>query len=565
MRGRRQGARVADSTPDQNNTDITGLWEEDGTVTLRINRAGEHLVGWLVDYKTKQLTEICGDLLGGEVFEIRNSPASDTKLGTLSVLDDRELRFDFDARVFLLRRIDRQPGISDNGINAFPPDTRARISDEQRRPLSSGDKQRIVRGLSEAAIGPFIDRFLALDAGPSAPARGARALVVQDLDRQIGRLFNALHPNDRAKAASLGRFQLGRERHFANDRDQTLLAWIQTMVPVATILSNDPVPNLRTHFGITVSSQLFHYTMTLTLGALGSKDLKDLAQQGLKGISIKPGFGGGIFDGNVLIQERTGPQDNDPIVTQFELPVLAAQVGVGLGFSLGSSGGGKVSTPFHWTAADFPGPMGVIDLSAGVLTVGGGITGVFFAGSGTFPELAVDFTGSFTNFGASIGFSEFLGKVFAPGEKTRQRFDVPVGTRYEGAVSAAKSVHFPFGIAELTGEGRQLLRVMAVQELAVFRAGFATLVVEAHADRVDTEAFNKVLTDVRAFNTVLGIKDILGKSYKVQKEERLGFGESAAIKAGDKDETENPAQRRADVTINGRLVVQLRGEGKSGK
>jgi hypothetical protein len=50
----------------------------------------------------------------------------------------------------------------------------------------------------------------------------------------------------------------------------------------------------------------------------------------------------------------------------------------------------------------------------------------------------------------------------------------------------------------------------------------------------------------------------------VQKEEKLGLGETGAKKAGDKDNTENPAFRRADVTINGRVVAQLRGEGKSG-
>jgi outer membrane protein OmpA-like peptidoglycan-associated protein len=208
--------------------------------------------------------------------------------------------------------------------------------------------------------------------------------------------------------------------------------------------------------------------------------------------------------------------------------------------------------------------MGIIDLSIGVGSIGRGVTGVFFAGRGTFPELAVDFTGPFVNFGASAGFSEFIGRVFAPGESPRQGFTMPELTPYTGSASAAQSVHFPFGIAELTDEGRQLLRVMAAQELSLFRAGFATLLVEAHADRVDTADFNELLTRVRAFNTVVALKDILGTSYKVQKEEKLGLGETGAKKAGDKDNTENPAFRRADVTINGRVVVQLRGEGKSG-
>lgn len=563
VRGRREGVKVADRDPDQNKTDITGLWEQDGAATLRINRAGEHIEGWLVDYQTKQLTEISGDLEGDESFDIRNSPPTDVRLGTLHVMSDTELRFFFGPQTFLLSRVDREPGISDNALQAFPPETRARIRDEQRRPLNSDDRRRVRRGLTAAQIGPFIDQFLDAPTSPPAAASGARAIAVQALDRHIGRVFNALHPSDRAKAASLGRFQLGRERHTAqNGRTETLLAWIQSMVLIAGAFSgNDPVPNLRQHFGLTPTSRLFHYTMKLTLGALASKDLKDLVTKPRGGLSLKPGFGGGFFDGKLEVQERSGPDPNAPIVTSFELPVSVGQVGVGVGISLGSSGSGAVSTPFHWTASDFPGSIGIIDLSAGIFGLGAGVTGVFFGGSGAFPELAVDFTGTFFNLGGSVGFSEFIGRVLASGESPRTPFDMPESTPYTAPARAGVSVHFPFGIAELTDEAKQLLRVMAAQELSLFRAGFATLVVEAHADRADTEEFNDLLTRVRAFNTVLGLKDILGTSYKVQKEEKIGLGETGAIKAGDKDNTENPVRRRADITLNGRLVVQLQGEG----
>ncbi len=566
LRGRREGVKLADKNPDQNKTDITGLWEQDGAATLRINRAGEHIEGWLVDYQTKQLTEIGGDLQGDEIFQIRNSPAADTVLGTLHVMDDKELRFFFGSQTLLLSRVDREPGISDNGLKAFPPALRARIRDEQRRPLSSDDKGRVVRGLVAAKLGPFIDRFVDAPTDPPAVAKATRALAIQDLDRHVGKVFNALHPTDQVKAASLARFQLTRETHTAGGKTQTLIAWIGTMVPAAAnFLGPDPVPNLTKHFGISVTSKLFHYTLTLTLGALASTDLKSLVKQGIKGLSLTPGLGGGVFDGKLKVEERTGPGETDPIITQFELSVLVAQISVGVGASLGSSGRGKVSTPFHWTIADFPGRIGVVDLSLGIGPFGKGITGVFFSGSGTFPELFADFTGSFTNLGASAGFSEFVGTVFKPGESPRQVFDMPKSTPHAGSASASQSVHFPFGIAELTDEGRQLMRVMAARELSMFRAGFGTLIVEAHADRVDTEEFNLLLTDVRAFNTVLALKDILGRSYKVAKEEKIGLGESEAIQAGDKDRTENPVQRRADVTINGRVVVQLRGEGKSGK
>lgn len=250
LRGRREGVKLADKNPDQNKTDITGLWEQDGAATLRINRAGEHIEGWLVDYQTKQLTEIGGDLQGDEIFQIRNSPAADTVLGTLHVMDDKELRFFFGSQTLLLSRVDREPGISDNGLKACPPALRARIRDEQRRPLSSDDKGRVVRGLVAAKLGPFIDRFVDAPTDPPAVAKATRALAIQDLDRHVGKVFNALHPTDQVKAASLARFQLTRETHTAGGKTQTLIAWIGTMVPAAAnFLGPDPVPNLTKHFG----------------------------------------------------------------------------------------------------------------------------------------------------------------------------------------------------------------------------------------------------------------------------------------------------------------------------
>jgi outer membrane protein OmpA-like peptidoglycan-associated protein len=335
------------------------------------------------------------------------------------------------------------------------------------------------------------------------------------------------------------------------------------MVQVASILSADPVPNLRQHFGITISTKLFFYTFNLILGVTSLKDVKNLLKNG-GGASLKPGFGGGFFVGKIEIQERTGPGDNDPIITQFELPVVVAQVGIGGGVSFGSSNTGKTSTPFHWTAADFSGVIKIVDLSFGAFAWAPGITGVFFGGAGRLPELAADFTGMSWNFGISFGLTEAMGMV-GPFDPARPGFTTPEKTPYDGNVTLTRSVHFPFGDAELTSEARQLLRVMAAQELSVFKASFATLVVESHADRVDTEEFNVLLTKCRAFNTMLALKDILGdKTFsKITDRHQLGLGETGAIKAGDKDDTENPEQRRSDVSVNGRLVVQLQGEGKS--
>jgi outer membrane protein OmpA-like peptidoglycan-associated protein len=246
------------------------------------------------------------------------------------------------------------------------------------------------------------------------------------------------------------------------------------------------------------------------------------------------------------------------VIDSYELKVFLAQIGFGLGISVGLSSNGRVSTPFHWQKQDFPGDLTVLDASIG-LGRSVGVMGAFFAGSGTFPELAVDFTGKGWNAGASAGASYAAGNVLSVGA-TLSQFDPPSTTKYDAPASVRDAVHFPFGEAELTPEARQILRVMAAQELAVFRSGHASLVVEAQADRVDTEEFNVLLTKCRAFNTVLALQDIVGPSFKVFDKKRIGLGEAPAAAAGDKDNTQNPARRRADVTINGRVVVTLHGE-----
>ena len=558
VRVRRRDARLADPTPDRITTDITGGWEEDGVATLRVNRAGEHIEGWLQDYRTKQVTPIAGDLVAPspETFQLTDSPDASRKLGTLHITDANELIVDLSGRKLLLRRTDRQPGLSDNAILAFQPEIRQQILRDQRTPVTLADRRAVMRELSAARLGPFIDRFHSLDSGNSTPARAQRAFVVQEIDRHVRAAFARLvHPSDRVAIKPWAIHQLNVETHTVGDRRRKLIAWLQDMVQVASVLERDPVPNMREHLGIDVSTRLFHYSFKLTLGGLPATELKGLVKQPSLGAVIKPGLGGGFFSGTLQVQEKDGPNKAAKVIAQFELPVLIGQVGLGAGISFGSIGTGSASTPFHWTRNDFIGPIKVVDLAIG-LGRSVGLTGVFLAGRGTLPELATDFTGIGANFGASAGISEGLGVV--GGNTSADPLTIPSATLYSAPASARASVHFPFGIAELTAEGRQLLRILAAQELALFRAPHAQLIVEAHADRVDTEEYNLLLTEVRAFNTVLAIEDIIRS--KLREVHKFGLGETEAIAAGDPDRVENSRRRRADIRINGRLVVQLRGE-----
>ena len=159
VRVRHEGAKLADPTPDDQGTDITGGWEQDGVATLRLNRAGRRVHGWLVDYVTKQLDEVCGDLVAPEQFSLSNGPAGTAQAGTLRVIGDKLVDMVWNGRKLSLERTDREPGFSDRVLEAFPPETRRRIEAAQRRPLTRNDRLRIVKGFDRDKIANLWDEF----------------------------------------------------------------------------------------------------------------------------------------------------------------------------------------------------------------------------------------------------------------------------------------------------------------------------------------------------------------------------------------------------------------------
>ncbi|MGC4068874.1 MAG: hypothetical protein QM784_30370 [Polyangiaceae bacterium] len=336
------------------------------------------------------------------------------------------------------------------------------------------------------------------------------------------------------------------------------------MVPVAVVLSADPAPHLREQFGIVPSGRLHYYRLILKQRLLNTTELAELvATSGKSILSIRPGLGGGYYGGTLQVSELPS---NDPKATptwDVTYPVSIAQVGVGLGVSFGSDNDAVVSTPYPWQASNFPGPVKLVDLSIGA-GISIGATGFFVSGDGTYPELVVDFSGLSPTLGAGAGLSEAIGSIGPAGAAKMPPFSVLPETVYTAAVDARSAVHFPFGQAELTPEGRQVLRILAAQELALFRAGHAKLLVESYADRVDTAEYNELLTKCRSWNCYQALKDILGSSLHHSTEKRLlGLGETGAEAAGDKDNVENPTWRRSEIYVNGRLVLRLRGEGQA--
>ncbi|HKO47434.1 MAG TPA: OmpA family protein [Polyangiaceae bacterium] len=166
--------------------------------------------------------------------------------------------------------------------------------------------------------------------------------------------------------------------------------------------------------------------------------------------------------------------------------------------------------------------------------------------------------------GGSLGISQASGYIFS--DPAAQDEAVPGSHRadqdYAASNQAQAQVHFEFGSAVLTPNGREILRIMCANELVALSSSGSSLVISSQADRVDTDQRNLDLSTMRAQNTLQAIKDVMGSALGIP-DSRItlrGLGEQGAKEAGDADHTKNPARRKSDVVLNSRLVATLFGK-----
>ncbi|HMA95197.1 MAG TPA: hypothetical protein VKP30_21055, partial [Polyangiaceae bacterium] len=540
-----------------------------------INRAGHRIEGWYVDHASKTETAFGGDVIDNGNISLQSSPGYERNLGTLRINGDK-LGFVWgQSPERTLTRMHRSAALSDQAVLAFPESQRSLILHSQRRPLLSVQRKRIVDGVRGPAIRAWIVRYHHESSAASSAEQHIRAQIVVAIDQYVGSLFEGIHNQDLPAARRLAMSILSREQHTDDGgRAQSLLAWLIDMAPITKVRrhrpSDDPIPNLHNYLGIEVDSTKHFYMFRIILGAsAASTDAFDLITGQLREAYRRKsaGLGGGIFSGTLTVAELAEQRVTGPIIWKQSYPIWLAQLGVGLGFSVGSLDESEdhqiVVTPFHWRADDFSGIMHLLDFTVGAGPLAGGVTGLFLRGSGRFPEMTADLSGWTTNFGLNVELSGAVGYVFPAGQTKPAKYTVPDETKYEASVKIEQAVHFPFSWETLTEEARQKIRILAAKELALFRSGQPKLCFVGHADRVDEPEWNKALSHCRAFNAYQALRDALGDNYHYNPDkepERYGLGELGATLAKDKDNVQNPNWRRVDIYVNGRLVVQLSGE-----
>ena len=122
------------------------------------------------------------------------------------------------------------------------------------------------------------------------------------------------------------------------------------------------------------------------------------------------------------------------------------------------------------------------------------------------------------------------------------------------------AAHFCFGSSVLTAAGRQYLRVVCAEQLAVLRDASTRIWLVGHTDRPDTFKRNVDLSGMRANNVKRALLDILGDALGQKRWDGIPtyhFGELVAALKMKGEKEKSPEDRRVDLFVDGRLVATL--------
>lgn len=127
---------------------------------------------------------------------------------------------------------------------------------------------------------------------------------------------------------------------------------------------------------------------------------------------------------------------------------------------------------------------------------------------------------------------------------------------YRTTVGRADSIHFLLSSATVRDEAREILRIFAASELALFTDKHAELVVVGLADRLGRKWFNDELSKARAENVVQALVDCLGDDFQVHVN-ISSHGERLLSALGFPDDAETPEMRRVFLALGGVVGVTL--------
>lgn len=300
------------------------------------------------------------------------------------------------------------------------------------------------------------------------------------------------------------------------------------------------------------------------------------------GGSAELGVGWGAWLGTITFTPLEGAGWDKPVT--YELALASMTVGLGAGASAVKTGTGSAVSGNVWRPEHIPGPVSGADTSS---SAGGGVVGAeiglgFLRVEGV-PSKGSPRTPLMCNFspldwekwtevfnsGGTLGYSIIettwtKGKISPLGAGLTRKDATALlpkmsDVNYTSYLKRKTSIHYCTNDAQLRPDARRMLDMLAALELAAFSAGGSRLRIGGWADRVGTPEANEELARARALNVETYLRDIL---VRLSDRGALDIAISAApggeIKKGP-DEVENPAYRRTDLWLDGKLLLVLEG------
>lgn len=394
--------------------------------------------------------------------------------------------------------------------------------------------------------------------------RNDQRTAAKEIDDLFEEIFydqnSGIHPSDKDLAANYISFLLTKEDWGPPDNPKlNRYDWLRLMVEQEQVRK--------------AKRGIFHIRRYLNLPDLESdsvpKRFTYKVSIELKGVSGKGGLGAGVLRGTLTIK-KTGGEENWPIGKQRSYRAWILGVGAGLGMNFSIEGKGEFEDILEWLPEHFAGWGFLVrgSLTASVYRGKAGGSGFFFIHKrprGTFQVEFVD-----TKWGpqkkadkpkVEFQVEEFWMHIGEPDSKDSLDLRATeIQKDYSLEYGKKSSTFNGFDSALVTPDARRLLRIMCASELPWLEQDDVRITVEGHTDRTGPPDYNKGLSENRAANVKLAIRDIMGTKLVIKDDDikDKGLGESlAASEAGDYDPKENPSYRGVRVLINGRVTLKL--------
>ncbi len=552
-------------------------------VTLQLSQAGQTVVGRLQVHQRRARTG--APMMTSYQLSVERAwtnDGSDGFRGTATDLNGREVRITLvfsgtgNARVELgdhapyeLHRTSARAAASEATLDAV-----GELDYEAETAPTTGRQDAAIERMCRQ-VRTDLEQFFDLAGGVLPPATSERMSAVGRANTHVAAVFEAIPPEQMLEVEVRARAALQDHLAAYNGITWNLLDWL-TIAMAQTPTADDAfVGAIRDHLHVAIS------------GPGGAVSASDGTQQYRYRISVIEAaaegelVAGGEISGGLLTVEalEPTPAPEDAIETasgrvlwRRTYTILRGRIEGGAEASVGGGIHGAeaiVTTPFPWTEEDFAGPVGGVGAEVGAegrfLDSGGApqlsASTLMLYGSGVYPALDVNFGNDvILGLEGSVGAGMWVEGGMIMGSAPMSVRDPAASAEHARHVhvpaTSAVRVAFPTDLWNLTPAGLHALREVMAWNQALLDAPGTTVRVDAYASRLDDSEHNRRLTELRRASVMDAIRgmgvlaDILPGD---------ADGEAAAAAAGVPDRDDAAEWRRADVSINGVLVLQLYG------